>query len=189
MHRIPCSIPDIAIITPDHSVDDRGWFAETYSINTPAYTALFPSGIQQISTSTSRVGVVRGLHCQPGMAKLMWVISGMARIINVDTRPTSLTFRKYVSIDMTADMGIGVYAPDWCARGFVAMQPNTQILYYHSAPHDPTTAVTINPFDPTLHIDWGIPLTMQPILSDKDKRAPLLDDILGQHPWLLTTPE
>lgn len=180
----PTSIPGITTLLPDHKLDDRGWFTEAFSVNDPFYARTFASGIQQLSISASRAGVVRGLHFQRGMAKVMFVISGMARIVNVDIRPNSPTYKQYVSIDVTADMSMGIMAPDWCARGFVAIEPNTQILYLHTATHDQGRAYTINPLDPELKIDWGLPKHVTPIMSEKDAQGSSLIDVVSPLAWL-----
>lgn len=170
----PTNIQDIVMVMPDRHDDNRGWFSELYSAHTPLMQKLFPSGVVQVSMSESRPGVVRGLHFQHGtapMAKLMLVVSGMARVVSVDLRQDSPTFMKYMSADIHADMGLGIYAPAWAARGFASLMPNTTILYLHDAAHHPADAETIHPIDPELNIAWFPHRSQTPILSEKDASA------------------
>lgn len=175
MYRLyATSISDVITVVPDQYPDARGHFSELFNTNDSMMSKMFPAGVHQISMSSSRPGVVRGLHFQLGptpMAKLMMVVKGMARIFSVDLRRGSPTYRKASYMDIHEHMGIGIFAPGWCARGFVAIEPDTKILYFHDVAHDPGHAYTINPLDPTLALDWGLPTGIAPILSEKDAKG------------------
>lgn len=175
MYRIyATSISDVVTVVPDQHLDHRGYFSELFNLGDEHMSMMFPNGIAQISMSSSRPGVVRGLHFQLGvkpMAKLMMVVKGMARIVNVDLRKDSPTYKKSCYMDIHEHMGIGLFAPGWCARGFVAIEPDTKIMYFHDSAHNAAHAYTIDPFDPTLNIDWGLPTGVKPILSDKDAKG------------------
>ena len=68
------------------------------------------------------------------------------------------------------------------AHGFCTLQPDTEIIYkvsdYYAPDHD--RGVLWN--DPQLGIDW--PVTAEKVkLSDKDRRQPLLADIVDALPF------
>jgi dTDP-4-dehydrorhamnose 3,5-epimerase len=171
MKLYPTSIVGIDTVMYETHHDHRGMFSELFNTSHPIAYRLFPHGVKQVSVAESRQNVVRGLHLQydPPMGKLIVVTSGMARIVNVDVRPNSPSYMKHVIMDVHADMGIGVYAPAWCARGYTALLPDTTILYLHDAVYTPGSAITINPFDGALGIDWET--AGDAVVSEKDLTA------------------
>lgn len=172
MRTYDTSIKGISTVMFDVHTDERGTFVEAFSDANPQLNELFPTGVAQVSVASSKMDVVRGLHFQydSPMAKLMFVIKGMARIVNVDMRPNSPSYLRYVTMDIHESMGLGVYADAWCARGYTALLPNTTILYLHDATFNPTTSITIDPFDYELGIDWGVEHASS-VISEKDRRG------------------
>lgn len=68
--------------------------------------------------SYSKSGVLRGLHAQPGMGKLVSVISGEIFDVAVDIRPTSKTFGKWYGIVLNEETRTGFWIPDGFLHGF-----------------------------------------------------------------------
>ena len=87
-----CEIEGLKIITPAVYGDARGYFMETYQ-----YQDFKEAGIDQIfvqdNQSSSRKGVLRGLHFQINYPqdKLVRVISGEVYDVAVDLRENSET--------------------------------------------------------------------------------------------------
>ena len=67
-----------------------------------------------------------------------------------------------------------LYVPKGCAHGFYTLQENTQVLYKGDALYAPSFDGGIRWDDPDLAVRWP---ASSPILSEKDKRLPLLKDI------------
>ena len=59
-------------------------------------------------------------------------------------------------------------------RGFVTLEPDSEIVYKCSDYYAPETEGLLRWDDPDIGIEW--PLTGNPTLSEKDATAPLLKD-------------
>lgn len=147
---------EIILLKPPRFSDNRGWFSETYRAD---YRRL-PVFVQD-NHSCSRKNVIRGMHYQPGMSKLMRVTRGAAFLAAVNLR-TGETFTATVG----EQDGLQIWAPDHWARGFCALTDNTEIQYKCSAFFDPKTEGAVR-WD-SVGIKWPVD---EPILSEKDRRA------------------
>jgi dTDP-4-dehydrorhamnose 3,5-epimerase len=132
--------------------------------------------VQDNHSLSVQAGTLRGLHYQlepKAQTKLVRCIKGAIYDVVVDIRKGSPTFGKWISVILTEHNKRMLLVPKGFAHGFVTLVPNTEVLYkvdeYYSPEHD--RAIRWN--DPKLNIDWPV---REPILSDKDRNAPLLDE-------------
>ncbi|VDK52363.1 unnamed protein product, partial [Gongylonema pulchrum] len=110
-------IPGLKIIRPKIFPDNRGYFVESY--NEQELTAHgFTEKFKQDNHSYSKCGVLRGLHMQPGMGKLVSVISGEIFDVAVDARPNSATFGKWHGIILDSKTRTNFWIPDGFLHGF-----------------------------------------------------------------------
>ena len=72
----------------------RGFFLETYRQSTLAELGIDDDFVQD-NHSRSRKGIVRGMHFQPGMAKLVRCARGAIYDVLVDLRRGSPTFGEW----------------------------------------------------------------------------------------------
>jgi dTDP-4-dehydrorhamnose 3,5-epimerase len=175
MELIPTSIPDVKIIKPDVFGDDRGYFFESFHVDKFAAFGITDPFLQD-NESRSQKNVLRGLHFQlPPFAqgKLIRVIRGAVLDIAVDIRRNSPTFGKWVSMELTGENKWICWIPAGFAHGFVTLEDDTIFTYKCSAMYNKASEGSILWNDPDLNIDWGI---TDPLLSDKDRVAPLLRD-------------
>lgn len=163
------SITGARTFFPDVFADDRGFFKELYSA--AKYRAL---GLQdefvQDSVSYSHQNVIRGLHGDPQMAKLVTVLRGAIWDVIVDVRAGSATYGKWEAVDLSADNHVQLYIPAGCAHGFLALTDDVVFTYKHSTLYAPEREFAYRWNSPTLAIPW--PLTTPPIISAKDQAAP-----------------
>ena len=166
--------PGVIIIEPRAFSDERGMFFETWSQARYAQAGV-PEKFVQDNVSRSARGVLRGLHYQEPNAqgKLLSVLDGEIFDVAVDIRRGSPTFTQWVGVTLSAENRRQLYVPAGFAHGFQAMSANATVLYkcteyYHSA-----SELSVSWSDDELAIPWPLP----PILSDKDRDAPLLRDI------------
>src|SRR5688572_8594454 len=82
------------LVEPVVHGDERGFFLETYRRSTFAELGIDDEFVQD-NHSRSRGGVVRGLHVQPGMAKLVRCARGAIFDVVVDVRPGSDAFGRW----------------------------------------------------------------------------------------------
>ena len=178
MKFIKSSLPDVVIIEPKVYEDSRGYFVETFRRD--KFEDFIGKKIDfcQDNESKSNKGVFRGLHYQlPPFAqsKLVRVIKGRALDIAVDIRKESLTFGKYVVVELSEANKRQLFIPRGFAHGFLTLENETIFSYkvdnYYSPTHDRGIR-----FDDAL-IDLKIDFPKDSlIISDKDKKAPFLKD-------------
>jgi dTDP-4-dehydrorhamnose 3,5-epimerase len=67
--------------------------------------------------------------------------------------------------------------PEGCAHGFQVLEPDSELLYLHTAFYKPEAEDGVAHDDPRLAIDWPIPVTD---LSERDQQhPPITPNFLG----------
>jgi dTDP-4-dehydrorhamnose 3,5-epimerase len=160
-------VDGVLTIDPTVHRDARGQFAELFN---PSLLDLFPNGVQQVSASKSNRKVLRGMHFQHGMAKMIRVTNGHAQVVVADIRRDSLTYKGVKSFDMVWNQGTTLFVPAGCAVGFLALDDCTNVNYFHSTPFNPETSHAIAWDDQTLNINWELGGSL-PTMTAKDWRA------------------
>lgn len=171
------TIEDVILVKPKVFGDNRGFFMESYK-----KSEFFENGIaiefNQDNHSKSTKGVLRGLHYQAyphGQAKLVRCSKGRIYDVAVDIRPTSLTFGKYVKVELSEENKHMLYIPIGFAHGFVALSDEVELLYKASGEYSPQADRGLLWNDKDINIDWDI--DFEPLLSEKDKIQPTLKEI------------
>ena len=172
MNVIKCNeIDGLIIIEPDLFRDERGYFMESFSA--AKYEKICNTNFVQENESMSRYGVLRGLHFQHSphaQGKLVRVVKGAILDIAVDIRKESLTYGKYYPIELTEDNKRMFFIPRGFAHGFVVLSNEAIFQYKCDNYYAPQSEDAIIWNDPTIAIDWKIPLS-DIILSEKDRTA------------------
>lgn len=177
MEVIRTDIPDVVIIEPRVFGDSRGYFFESWSQR--EFDALVrPVRFVQDNESSSLYGVVRGLHFQKGafsQSKLVRVVEGTVLDVAVDIRRGSPTFGRHVAVELDADSHRQLFIPRGFAHGFSVLSQHAVFQYKCDNYYAPQAESAIAWNDPALGIDWRVSAE-DAILSEKDKRHPLLAD-------------
>ena len=166
------------MIEPDRFVDQRGFFAETYSQRVYAELGINENFVQDNHSLSAEIGTVRGLHFQApphAQAKLVRCGRGAIFDVAVDIRKGSETYGKWVGYELSAANGAQLFIPAGFAHGFATLQPDSEIIYKCSDYYAPETEGALRWDDPAIGIDW--PLQSAVILSEKDAVAPVLADL------------
>jgi dTDP-4-dehydrorhamnose 3,5-epimerase len=159
------SLNGTRIWTPTIRPDERGFFTEVWKSGNGESKF---GEIQQINMSRSKKGVLRGLHLQhtEPMGKAMTVVSGRAYLAAVNCNPESINFGERVELEISADEPKVFYADAGYARGFLALEDNTVVLYACTGRYNPVGELAVHPL--SADIDWP---KMDYIISDKDHQA------------------
>jgi dTDP-4-dehydrorhamnose 3,5-epimerase len=165
------------MLTPRVFTDQRGSFKETYSLDRYRQCGVEETFVQD-NLSLSRRNVLRGLHGDARMAKLVEVVHGSAFDVIIDMRPDSSTYRRWCAVTLTAERGAQIYVPRGFLHGFLALQDDTIVSYKQSAPYDPTREISVTWNDPDLGIEWPL-AGVAPILSQRDAASPTLRSLSG----------
>ncbi|MHA1712820.1 MAG: dTDP-4-dehydrorhamnose 3,5-epimerase [Candidatus Ranarchaeia archaeon] len=169
------AIPEVLLITPKVFGDDRGFFMETFK--EPDFNAMginyhFP----QDNHSKSKKGVIRGLHYQlkpKAQGKLVRVVRGSLFDVAVDIRIGSPTYGRWVGEILSEANRNMLWIPPGFAHGIAIIEDDTELLYKATDVYSPEHDRSIKWDDPDIGVKWPF---KQPILSEKDKHAPLLRD-------------
>src|SRR6185312_15302974 len=175
MESRPLAIADVVLMEPRAFADERGLFFESFNAAAFAEATGVSRLFVQDNHSVSRRGVVRGLHYQlPPFAqgKLVRVVAGAVFDVAVDVRRGSPTFGRWVGEVLSAENRRQLWIPEGFAHGFMALEDETQFLYKTTAPYNRDSERAIMWNDPAIAIDW--PRNFDPIVSERDMRAPVL---------------
>lgn len=131
--------------------------------------------IVQINHSrTSRIGAVRGMHFQhPPHAEMKMIRCLRGRVVDVavDLRAGSATFLQWHAVELTQDDAQMLVIPEGFAHGFQVLEPDSELLYLHTAFYNPSSEGGLRHDDPRLAITWPLP---PQDLSPRDLSHPLL---------------
>ena len=130
----------------------------------------------QDNQSSSRKGVLRGLHFQKNhpQAKLVRVLKGEVFDVAVDLRKDSDTYGQWVGVVLSEENKRQFMIPRGFAHGFVVMSDYAEFAYKCDALYHPEDEGGIMWNDAAIGIDW--PDVGEIILSEKDKVHPSLAD-------------
>jgi dTDP-4-dehydrorhamnose 3,5-epimerase len=160
------------MLTPRVFADERGSFLELFSLERYRECGIGDSFVQD-NSSLSRRNVLRGLHGDARMAKLVSVLRGSAYDVIVDVRATSATYGQWHGTTLTAADARQIYVPRGFLHGFLTLEESTIFWYKQSAPYDPACEVGVAWDDADLGIGWPLG-EVAPILSLRDAANPPL---------------
>lgn len=172
-------LPGVMLIEPDVYSDERGAFLETWNARDYGKHGVDVSFVQD-NLSRSRKHVLRGLHFQNprSQGKLISVLEGEVYDVVVDIRSDSETFGEWTGTTLSSENARQLYVPEGFAHGFVVTSEQALFHYKCTDFYHPETEGVIRWNDPSLDIDWPVD---DPVLSDRDREAPLLEDIPSEQ--------
>jgi len=175
----------VRLLRPKQHGDARGFFSETYNKRALGELGIGDDFVQDNHSLSAAVGTIRGLHFQLppyAQAKLVRVVRGAVLDVAVDLRRSSATFGRHIAVELSAAAWNQLYVPVGMAHGFCTLQPDTEIIYkvshYYAPEHDRGLLWS----DPQLAIEWPVAAD-HAVLSDKDRRQPLLAEIINELPF------
>lgn len=170
-------LADALMVAPRLFADERGAFCELYCLDRYTDHGIDDRFVQD-NYSLSRRGVLRGLHGDSRMAKLVSVVSGSAFDVIVDLRQQSPTYLEWHATTLRAGEPRQIYVPRGFLHGFLALEDGTCFWYKQTATYDPASEFGIAWDDAQLGIDWPLGGSA-PILSERDAANPTLRATLG----------
>jgi len=175
------AIPGLLVFDLPLHGDSRGWFKENWQRSKMLELGLPDFGpVQNNMSFNATAGSTRGLHAEP-WDKLISLAHGLIFGAWVDLRPGA-GFGTVVTFGLGPDKA--VYVPRGVANGYQALAPNTVYSYLvneHWSPDARDSYTYLNLADPTVAIDWPIPLAEAEI-SAADQAHPMLTDVVPMAP-------
>ena len=171
----PTKLQGVFVAETSPVADHRGAFARLFC-ESDLGDVIRGRHIVQINLSiTAGVGAIRGLHYQRSPhaeMKLVRCLRGRVWDVAADLRAGSRTFLQWHGEELTAGNGRMLAIPEGCAHGFQVLDPDSELLYLHTAFYDPAAEGGVRYDDPRLGITW--PLQVGD-LSQRDRSLPMLD--------------
>ncbi len=170
------AMPGLKLIAPRRFGDARGWFCETWQAERYREAGIRESFVQD-NLALSAKGVLRGLHAQEPHAqgKLVQVFQGRVFDVAVDLRVGSPSFGQWHGVILDQDNGLQFYLPPGFLHGYYVLSEQALFAYKTTDIYSPESEFGVRWDDPNIGIDW--PLDGEPVLSDKDRAAPLLAEV------------
>ncbi len=173
------ALPGVVVLMPKRFGDDRGFFCESWNKDRMAAAGLDYDFVQDNHSVSAAVGTLRGLHYQaPPHAQDKLVRCGRGRLydVAVDIRVGSPSYGQWVGVELSFENGKQLLVPKGFLHGFVTREPDTEIVYKCTDFYNDAADGAVRWDDPAIGIDWDLGGT-EPVLSPKDKTAPLLSEI------------
>ena len=174
MRRLETRLEGPVLIEPVVHGDQRGFFLETFRRNLLAELGIHDEFVQDNHSRSAR-GVLRGMHFQRGMAKLVRCPRGAILDVLVDIRAGSPSFGRWEAFELNDENHRQLYAPDGFGHGFVVLSDVADVVYKCSAYYDADLESGFRFDDPDVGIEWPSDLELQ--TSARDREAPLLSEL------------
>jgi dTDP-4-dehydrorhamnose 3,5-epimerase len=160
------SVIDGVRITKFKSISDfRGTFIKLHPLSE------LGNSLDSVALSFNpNCGTIRGLHFQVepfAEEKLVSCVQGSVFDVIVDLRPSSQTFGKWTSFELSAENSLQAFIPKGIAHGFQTLMPNSIMHYGLSVSHSLESSYAI---DPLGDIGIGWPLKVHSI-SENDAQG------------------
>ena len=181
MNIIKTDIEGPFIVEPRVFGDARGYFFESFNARDFAAQTGLEINFVQDNESRSCRGVVRGLHFQKPpytQSKLVRVVVGSVLDVVVDIRRNSPTYGQHVAVELTAENHRQFFVPKGFAHGFAVLSEVAVFQYKCDEFYHPESEGAIAWNDPTLGIDWQLPMD-EVILSAKDSNHAMLNQFVS----------
>ena len=148
-------IAGLKVVEPAVFGDARGYFMETYNYNDFKEAGISETFVQD-NQSSSRYGVLRGLHFQINhpQAKLVRVVNGEVFDVAVDLRKGSETYGKWFGVILSAENKKQFFIPEGFAHGFLVLSEEAEFCYKVTDFYHPNDEGGLAWNDPDIGIVW-----------------------------------
>jgi dTDP-4-dehydrorhamnose 3,5-epimerase len=180
MRNLPTKLEGPLVLAPAVHGDERGFFLESYRRSALAELGIEHDFVQD-NHSRSRQGIVRGMHFQSGMAKLVRCVRGSIVDVLVDIRRGSPAFGQWEALTLDDVDHHQVYCPDGFAHGFCVLSEVADVTYKTSTYYAPGLEGGFAFDDPDVAIEW--PDQIELIASQRDRSAPTLAELAPSLPF------
>jgi dTDP-4-dehydrorhamnose 3,5-epimerase len=166
------SLKGAYIIDIEIREDDRGFFARSWCQHEFEEHGLTPRLAQCNISFNKWRGTLRGMHYQADPyqeAKLVRCSMGAVCDVIIDLRPTSPTFKQWLTVELSEKSRRALYIPEGFAHGFQTLADKSEVLYQMSEFFHPEAARGLRWNDPAFSIEWPMEIL---VISEKDKNYP-----------------
>ena len=157
----------VKLITPFYVEDNRGYMMKVFEKNT-FHEWNLENDIYEVFLSKSKKNVIRGLHFQTNnpQIKIVNAVCGKIWDVVVDLRIDSMTYGKWLAVELSEENKKLLYIPRGFAHGFKVLSDEALVEYQCIGRYDKESDTGIMWNDKELDINWGIDY---PIISERDR--------------------
>lgn len=161
------------VFEPAPAHDKHGFVAQTFDAEVACAAGVDPHSLVQAIQTRIHRGAVRGLYLRTdgGEAMLVRCAAGAVVDVAVDLRPSSPTYRSWMTVVLDDTDHRSVWLPAGLAHGYQALTETADVCCRVNRVHRPEFEATIRHDDPDVGIPWPLPVTG---LTDRDRAALLL---------------
>ena len=174
MRVLPGDLDGPLLLEPVVHGDARGFFHESFRASVVRELGIGAEWVQDNHSRSVR-GVLRGMHFQPGMAKLVRCARGSILDVHVDIRPGSPGFGSWQAHPLDDERHLQLYVPDGFAHGFCVTSELADVVYKVSTYYDPASESGFRFDDPEVGVEWPEGIALE--VSARDRDAPLLSEL------------
>jgi dTDP-4-dehydrorhamnose 3,5-epimerase len=170
----PLGLRGLCLLRGVRHRDDRGFLRKVVVLEEARRQGVDIVVDEVVTTANEVAGTVRGMHYQVAPfeeTKTLWVTRGALVDVLVDLRPAEPTYGQWVSVRLSDDDDVALHVPPGLAHGYQTLADETTLTYLMQGAFSADHARTLAWDDPTLAIDWPVPVSR---ISDKDRHG---------HPW------
>lgn len=152
--------------------DRRGFFARTWCQREFEEHGLNPRLVQCNISFSPKKGTLRGMHYQESPheeAKLVRCTRGAICDVIVDLRLDSSTFKRHLTVTLSAENRKMLYIPEKFAHGFITLEDDSEVFYQMSEFYSQESARGFRWNDPFFGI--RLPLEVS-VISERDRDYP-----------------
>jgi dTDP-4-dehydrorhamnose 3,5-epimerase len=172
MFFTPTELAGAFVIDVQRFEDNRGFFARTWAIDDFESRGLV-SKVVQMNLSYNRArGTLRGMHFRHAPyaeTKLVRCVRGAIFDVIIDIRADSPSYKRWMSVELTAENRRALYVPEGFAHGFQTLVDDVEVMYQVSQPYVPSAEGGVRYDDPAFAIRWPLAPTE---ISPKDTQWP-----------------
>ena len=177
----PTQIDGVLVIEPKVLGDESDWFMESFNARDLSDAIGSDIKFVQDNQSFSKQWTLRGMHYQieHPQGKLVRAVQGSVFDVVVDVRKNSATYGQSVGIELSAKNHKQMWIPPGLAHGFLVLSPTAEILYKTTDYYHPQSEACLAWDDLDVGINWPLPDGIEPIMSKRDGRGLLLNQLAG----------
>jgi len=160
------------VVSLNRIEDNRGFFARGFCSDEFRRHGLSAEMVQLNVGFSHTKGTVRGMHYQESPhaeAKFVRCTRGAIFDVVVDLRAGSPTQGQWFGLELSAENGLMLYAPQGFAHGYQTLADDTDMYYMASTAYAASAARGLRFDDAALGIQWPLAPT---VVSDADRRWP-----------------
>lgn len=172
----PTALAEVLLLEPQLRIEDGGIFHESFNARDFIQATGFKNGFVQEGHLKYRYGVIRSPHYQVHhqQGKLVRVNVGEVFHAVVDMRRYSPSFGAWVGMLLSAANQQQLWIPQGFAHGYAVLSGTAEISIKSTDYLYPEHECRVRWDDPAIGIGW--PAIGTPLVSPKDRSAPLLAD-------------